>query len=103
MGDAWEAVMNGQNTDFRNSKAIVGVAVVNIVLATLIYALGGAPARDFGLFSNVAWVILELVRSVVLLAHWAAVSAYLYEGQRVLQRLPEIAASVVPLVCALAG
>lgn len=92
--------MSGQYTDFRNSKAIVGVAVANIVLATLIYEFSGTAAQGYSLLANTAWEALDLLRSVLLLAHWAAASAYLYDGSRLLQHLVEIGASVVPLVVA---
>jgi hypothetical protein len=102
MGEMREAVMSGQYTDFRNSRAIVGVAAANIVLATLIYEFGGTAAQGCGLLTSIAWAALELVRSVLLLSHWAAASAYLYDGSRLVQHLVEMGASVVPLACALA-
>lgn len=94
--------MNGQYTDFRNSKAVVGLAVANIVLGTLIYELEGAASGGCSVLANTAWVALELLRSVILLAHGAAASTYLCEGPRLFENLLEIGASVVPLVCAIA-
>jgi hypothetical protein len=100
MGEMREAVMSGQYADFRNSRAIVGVAVVNIVLAILIYEFSGAAGQGYSLLASTAWAALDLLRSVLVVAHWAAASAYLYDGPRLLQHLVEISASVVPLVVA---
>ena len=94
--------MSGQSTDFRNSRAIVGVAVTNIFVATLIYAANGANGQDCGLLRNTAWVALELFRSLLLVAHWTVASAYVYEEPRLLQHVFEMATTLVSLFSALA-
>lgn len=94
--------MSGQYTEFGNSRAIVGVAVTNIFVATLIYAVDGSDGQSCGLLRNATWLALELLRTLLLVAHWTVASAYLYEGPRLLQRVFEVVATLVPLVSVLA-
>jgi hypothetical protein len=95
--------MTGQFTYFRNCKPNVGVGIVGFVLATLFCKLDGATAQGCNLLDKTAWVALEVLRPVVLLADWQAVSAYLCEDSRFLQHLLQIVASIWPLLCVMAG
>jgi hypothetical protein len=67
--------MTGQYS--RNSKPIVGVAIDTFVLPNLLSKLGGPAAQGRNFPGKTAWVALTLFRSVILLANWQAVSAYL--------------------------
>jgi hypothetical protein len=95
--------MTGQYTYSRNGKPIVGVAVVGFVLATLFCKLDGATAQGCNLLDKTAWVALEVLRPVIMLADWQAVSACLCEGSRILQHLLQIGASIWPLLCVMAA
>ncbi len=86
------------NTYFRNPKAIVGVAIVGLVLASLSCRLDGAAAKGCNLLDKVAWVALEALRSVIL-AGWQPGPAYLYEHSGCLQHLLQILTSISPLLC----
>jgi hypothetical protein len=55
------------------------------------------------LLGKTAWGALGLFRSVILLADWQAVSAYLWEDSRLLQHLLQIMASLWSLLCLMAG
>jgi hypothetical protein len=85
-------------TYYRNSKSIVGVTFGGFVLATLFCKLGGATAQGCNLLNRTC-VALEVLRSVILLAGWHAVSAYLFEDSRPWQHLPQIVASIWSLLC----
>jgi hypothetical protein len=93
--------MTGQYS--RNCKPIVGVAIVLFALPTLFCRLSRAAALGCNLLGKTAWVALALLRSVILLADWQAVSAYLWEDSRLLQHLLQIMASIWPLLCFMAG
>lgn len=95
--------MTGQYTFSRNRKAIVGVAIAGFVLATLFCKLDAATAQRCNLFDKTAWVALEVLRPVILLGDWQAVSAYLCQDSRSLQLLLQIVASIGPLLCVMAG
>jgi hypothetical protein len=98
---ALEAEMKGQY--FRNCKPIVGVALVTLVLPNLFSKLGEAPALGSNLLGKTVWVALALLRSVIVLADWQAVQAYLWEYPRLLPHLLHIMASIWPLLCYIAG
>jgi hypothetical protein len=89
--------MKGQYKYFRNSKPIVEVAIVGFVLATL-----DVLAQGCSLFDRAAWVALEVLRPVILVA-WQSAPACLCEDSRFLQYVLQIAASIWPLLCAIAG
>ena len=95
--------MTGQYTNSRNSKPIVGVAIAGLVLAALFCKLDGAAAQGRNLLDKTAWVALEALRLVILLADWQALLAYLCKGSRFLQHLLQIGASIWPLLCVVAG
>jgi len=89
--------MKGQYKYFRNSKPIVEVAIVGFVLATL-----DVLAQGCSLFDRAAWVALEVLRPVILVA-WQSAPACLCEDSRFLQYVLQIAASIWPLLCAITG
>jgi hypothetical protein len=78
-------------------------AIVTFMLHPLFRKLGGAAAPGCKLLSKAAWVALGLLRSVILLADWQAVSAYLWDDSRHLQHLLQIMASLWSLICFVAG
>jgi hypothetical protein len=94
---AQEAEMTEQYS--RNYKPIVGVAMVTFMLPALFCTLGGATAARCKLFGKTAGVALGLLRSVILLADWHAVSAYLWDDARFWQHLLQIVASIWSLLC----
>jgi hypothetical protein len=89
--------MKGQYKYSRNSKPIVEVAIVGFVLATL-----DVLAQGCSLFDRAAWVALEVLRPVILVA-WQSAPACLCEDSRFLQYVVQIASSIWPLLCAKAG
>jgi len=91
--------MKGKNS--QRPKPIVGVAVVAIALATLFSALNGTPAGS-SLVGKAAWVALEALRPV-LLAVWRSVPAGHCQDSGFLGPVVEIATSIGPLLCCLAG
>jgi hypothetical protein len=95
--------MTESNKYFRNCNLIVEVAAVGFALATLSYKLDGAAAQGCILLDKTAWVALEALRLVILLADWQAVSAYLCEDSGFLQHWLQIGASIWPLLCVIAG
>jgi hypothetical protein len=95
--------MTEPNKYFTNCNLIVEVATVGFALATLSYKLDGASKLGCNLLGKTAWVALELLRPVIMLADWQAVSAYLCEDSRFLQHLLQIGASIWPLFCVLAS
>jgi len=95
--------MKGQYKYFRNSKPIVGVAIIGFVLAPLFCKLDGATAQGCNLPDKTACVALEVLRSVILLADWQAVLSYLCADSRFLQHLLQIVASIWPLLGVIAG
>jgi hypothetical protein len=98
---ALEAEMTEQYS--RNYKPIVGVAIVAFMLPTLFCKLAGQAAPGCKLLDKTAWVALGLLRSVILLADWQAVSAHLWDDSRLLQHLLQIIASIWSLLCLVAG
>ena len=83
----------------RNYKPLVGVAIVTFTLPTLFCTFGGSAAAGCKLLGKTAWVALGLLRSVILLADWQPVSAYLWDDSRLLQHLLQIMASIWSLLC----
>ena len=94
--------MMGQYIYSGNCQPSIGVASVGITLATFC-KLGGAAAQGCSLLGNTGWVASALLRSVILLADWRAVSAYLFEDSRLLQHLLQLVGSIWPLLCFIAG
>jgi len=88
-------------TDSRNSKPMVEVAILGLLLATLSYKID-TTAQGCGLLGKAAWVALEVLRPVVLAA-WQPVPACLCEDARFLQHVLQIVACIRPLLCILAG
>ena len=95
--------MKAQYIYSRNGKTMVGVAIVGFVLAALFCKLDGAAAQRCNLLDKTAWAALEVLRSVILLADWQAVLAYLCADSRFLQHLLQIVASIWPLLGVIAG
>jgi len=95
--------MKAQYIYSRNGKTMVGVAIVGFVLAALFCKLDGAAAQRCNLLEKTAWAALEVLRSVIMLADWQAVSAYLCEDSRFLQHLLQIGVSIWPLLFAMAS
>jgi hypothetical protein len=93
---AWQFTYSG------TCKPIAGVASVGCALVTFC-KLGGEAIEDCSPLGNAAWVVSALLRSVILLADWRGVSAYLFEDSRLLQHLLQIGASIWPLLCVLAS
>jgi hypothetical protein len=87
----------------RNSKLIAGVAMADLLLALFVYRFDSAAVVVCDLFANAAWVAWMLLRLVVLVAHWAAVPAYLYEGSRLLAQTPQLGPSLLALLRAVVG
>ena len=94
--------MNGQHKYFRSNKPIVGVAIIGFALATSFCKLDGATVQGCSLFNRAAWVVLEVLRPVILSA-WQSVPACLCDDSRILQYVLQIAASIWPLLCVIAG
>jgi hypothetical protein len=89
-------------TYYRNCKPIVGVTLCGFALATLC-KLAGAVAQGCSFLGKTSWVALEVSRSILLLEGWHTVSAYLFEDSRLLPHLLQIALSIWPLLCVMAG
>jgi len=90
----------------QNYKPIVGLAIVTLMFPmfpTLFCKLAGEAATGCKLLGKTAWVALGLLRSVILLADWQAVSAHLWVDSRRLQHLLQIIASIWSLLCLVAG
>jgi hypothetical protein len=94
-----EAKMKGKNSE--RPKPIVEVAVVAIALATLFSALSGTRPCS-SLLGRAAWVALEALRPV-LLAAWRSVPACQCQDSGFLGQVLQIATSLGPLLCSLAG
>ena len=93
--------MKGQNTYSGNVKQIVGVAFAGFALASLVCKLNGT-AQEWSCLDEATRVVLEVLRPVIL-AGWQCVPAYLSENARCLHHLPQIVASLWPLLGVLAG
>ena len=93
--------MSGQHTSSRNWERIVGVAIAGFALATLFCRLNGTT-QEWTCLDESTRVVLEVLRPVIL-ASWQCVPAYLAENTRCLQHLPQIVASIRPLLCVIAG
>jgi hypothetical protein len=90
--------MTEQHIYSRKCKPTVGVGIVGFGLATFCQ-LGGAATQGCNLLSSTAWAALEVLRSVIVLASWHAMSAYLCEDSGALQHLLRLVASIWPLFC----
>jgi hypothetical protein len=86
----------------RNYKSTVGVAIVTFMLPTFCCKLGVPAVPGCQLLGNTVWVALGLLRSVILLADWQALSAYLWDDSRLFQHL-QIMATIWSLICFVAG
>ena len=95
--------MTGPYTYIRSSKPMVGVAMGGCVFAALFCKIDEMRAGECDLFAKAVWAGLEGLRSVILLADWQAVLAYLWEDSRFLQHLLQIGACLWPLLRAMAG
>jgi hypothetical protein len=93
--------MKGQHKYLRNSKPIVEVAIVGLVLATMFYNLDAATQRC-SLLDKAVWVALE-VSCPLILAAWQSVPTHLCPAASLLQHLLQIVASIRPLLCVMAG
>jgi hypothetical protein len=89
--------MTGQYTYSRNPRPFVGAAIGVFVLATLLCKLDGAATQVCNLLDKTAWVALEVLRTVILVADSQVLQAYLYEDSRFLQHLMQIGVSLWPL------
>ncbi|HEV1995525.1 MAG TPA: hypothetical protein VGR03_14435 [Candidatus Acidoferrum sp.] len=95
--------MTGQSIYSRNRKPIVGVAIVGFAFVTLLCKLDGSTAKGCNLLVKTAWMALEVLRPVIMLADWQAALASLCEDSGFLQHLLQIGESIWPLLCAMAG
>ena len=93
--------MEGHDTYPGKVEQIVGVAIAGFVLATLVGKLTGST-QEWSCLDQATRVVLEVLRPVIL-AGWQCVPAYLAENTRCLQHLPQIVASIWPLLCVIAG
>jgi len=94
--------MAGQHIYSPKRKPIAGVSIVGFGLATFCQ-LGGAATQGCNLLSSTAWAALEVLRSVIVLAGWHAVWAYLWQHSMLLQCLLQILAHVWPLISVVAS
>ena len=92
-----EAEMKDQYKYFRKSKPIVEVAIIGFVLATF-----DVLAQGCSLFNKAAWVALEVLRPVLLVA-WQSAPGCLCEDSKFLQYVLQIGASIWPLLSVIAG
>ena len=95
--------MTGLYTYSRTCKPVVGLAITGFVLASLFCNLDGAPPQGCNLFDKTAWVALDVLHMVILLADWQAVLAYPCEGSRFLEHVLQIGTSIWPLLCVMAS
>jgi hypothetical protein len=93
--------MKGRRTYFRNHKTAWGVVILAFVLVLLSYGLEVANAQACIFPDKTAWVTLDVLRPVFLLAARQALPAYLYEDSRFLQDLLQMGASTLSLFCVL--
>jgi len=93
--------MKGQYKFFRNSRPIAEVAIVGFVLATL-FCKFDLTAQGCSLLDKAAWVALVVLRPVILAA-WQSVPLCLCADSSFLHHLLQIAASIWPLLCVIAG
>jgi hypothetical protein len=93
--------MKGQNTHSGNWERIVEVGIAGFALAILFCKIDGA-ANGWNLFDETARVVVEALRPVIL-AGWQCVPACLSENARCLHHLPQIVASIWPLLGVIAG
>ena len=94
--------MERRSTFSRNAKGIAVVAIIGFAFAALFYKLDGEGAQECNFLNGVAWVVLEISRPVIL-AGWQTMQMCLTQNSRFLQLLPQIVASVCPLLCTVAG
>ena len=88
-------------TDSRNSKPIVEMAILGLLLATLSYKLD-ATAQGCGLLAKAAWAALGVLHPVILAA-WQSLPACLCQDSRFLQHVLQDVAPIWSLLCVLAG
>ena len=93
--------MKGQNKYSGSVTQIVGVAVAGLALAMLIGSISGT-GQEWSCLDEVARIVLEVLRPVIL-AGWQYVPPYLTENARCLHHLPQIVASIWPVLCVIAG
>jgi hypothetical protein len=93
--------MKGQYSSSRNWERIGGAAIAGLALAMLICRLSGT-GQEWCCLDEATRVVLEVLRPVIL-AGWQCVPAYLAENTRCLHHLPQIVASIWPVLCVIAG
>jgi len=93
--------MKGQYKFFRNSRPIAEVAIVGFVFATL-FCKFDLTAQGCSLLDKAAWVALVVLRPVILTA-WQSVPVCLCADSSFFRHLLQIAASIWPLLCVIAG
>jgi hypothetical protein len=93
--------MERQFTYSGNLKRVAVVAIVGFAAALFYKPDAGAP-QGCDLLKGAGWVVLEIFRPAVLFG-WQTVQVYLTENSGCLQHLPQIVASVGPLLCAVVG
>ncbi|MGH9685168.1 MAG: hypothetical protein ACRD4S_16340 [Candidatus Acidiferrales bacterium] len=94
--------MTGQSTYSRNCKLIAGAVIVGFVVAALLCEFN-APAQARNLLEGTAWAVLEVLRSIIMLADWRAMPGSLCEDSRFWQHLVQIGVAVWPLLYAISG
>ena len=94
--------MDRQDTNSRKLKQIAVVAIVGFALAALFHRFDGGARGGCNLLSGAAWFVLQLLHPV-LVAGWHSLQSYVYDNSRFLQRLPDAAACIRPLLCAIGG
>jgi NADH:ubiquinone oxidoreductase subunit 6 (subunit J) len=94
--------MERQNTDIRNLRRVAVAVITGFAAAALFYTLDGEIARGCSVLHAAGWVVLQVLRPVMV-AGWQSVAAYLPENAGCFQQLPQIVASVGPVLCALAA
>ncbi|PYU66665.1 MAG: hypothetical protein DMG49_21400 [Acidobacteria bacterium] len=93
--------MERQHTYSRNVKRIA-VAAIGFVLAALFYKFDDATAEGCNLLNGAAWFAVEMLDPVVRTG-WQSLQAYLSENSGFFQHLPQIVASIWPLLYIVAG
>ena len=94
--------MERRNTGFGKAGRIALIVIAGFVVAAVLYTLDGEMARGCSLLHAAGWVVLQVLRPVMV-AGWQSVTAHLLDNSGCLQDLPQIVASVGPLLCAFAG
>lgn len=94
--------MSRKYTNYGKLKLVAAVAIMGFALAALFYRFDSGAGRGCNLLSGAAWFVLHLLHPV-LVAGWQSLQPYIYDSPGVLQRLPDAAACIGPLLCAIVG